>query len=60
MNPDHVARRILASAILDQPEVTIGGIEFATEWITRFSPRLADYMWYQLAPPELSETLSGL
>jgi short-subunit dehydrogenase len=60
MNPDHVARRILVSAILGQPEVNIGGIEFATEWIAKFSPRLADYMWHQLAPADLRETLSRL
>ncbi len=60
MRPEYVAQRILAAAILRQPEINIGGIEFATEWIARFSPRLADYMWYKLTPPELPETLSGL
>jgi short-subunit dehydrogenase len=53
--PEYVAERILDAIVLGLIEVNIGGVEFLTEWINRFSPWLADFMWRRFMPPEFAQ-----
>lgn len=52
---ERVARRVLQAITRRRAEIEIGGIEFAAQWITRLSPRLADWMWAAMCPPELKD-----
>lgn len=53
--PEGIALRVLNAMALGQPEITIGSTEHLAEWISRFSLKLADRMWRDLAPPEWAE-----
>lgn len=59
MQPEEAARRLLDAILLGQVEASIGGIEFAAPWLARAAPRLADWLWQRLMPPEYPDYAAG-
>jgi short-subunit dehydrogenase len=52
MPVEKVAQQTLDALALRQPHASIGGVERLAVWIDRFAPRLADWAWRRLQPPE--------
>lgn len=51
-----VVARTLEAIVLGEPEVTIGWFETAVGWTSHLAPRLADEMFWQVAPSKLEAT----
>jgi short-subunit dehydrogenase len=55
LSPEKVAARTLDAVALGQPELVLGGTEFAAVWAGRIAPRLTDFLWKVLTPPTYRE-----